>query len=150
MPTESIRSNNDDSSNKRRSNNKFVLAPDKYTHSLRRDLLLSNFDKNMTVEKARFEPTDDTTVTQVAPATNYTNHSLTPKIDITPAEHLVHDNTELASSPPSEMTYALTMSSSTPTLSSTFNNNTLLNTVPLTTSQSERRRTNHRNEVMNT
>ncbi|KAI8077595.1 hypothetical protein BDF21DRAFT_400031 [Thamnidium elegans] len=103
----------------------------------------------MTVEKARFEPTDETIVTQVAPATNYTKHSLTPKIDITPAEHLVHDNTELTSSPPSEMTYALTMSPSAPTLSSTFNNNVLLNTVPLTASQSERRRINPRNEAQN-
>lgn len=149
MPTESIRSNNDDN-NKRRSSSKFALAPDKHAHSLRRDLLLSNFDKNMTVEKARFEPIDENLVTQVAPATNYTNHATTPKIDITPAEHLVHDNTELASSLPSEMTYALTMSPSAPTLSSTFNNNVSLNNVPLTTSQSERRRINPRNEVMNT
>ncbi|GAA5795120.1 hypothetical protein HPULCUR_000472 [Helicostylum pulchrum] len=146
MPTESIRSNNDDN-NKRRSSSKFALAPDKHAHSLRRDLLLSNFDKNMTVEKARFEPIDENLVTQVAPATNYTNHATTPKIDITPAEHLVHDNTELASSLPSEMTYALTMSPSAPTLSSTFNNNVSLNNVPLTTSQSERRRINPRNEA---
>lgn len=149
MPTESIKSNTDDSS-KRRSSNKFALVPDKHAHSLRRDLLLSNFDKNMTVEKAQFEPIDEAIVTQVAPATNYTNLATTLKIDITPAEHLGHDNTELASSLPSKMTYALTMSPSAPTLSSSFNNKVLLNIVPLTASQSERRRINPRNEVMNT
>lgn len=37
--------------------NKFAtMATDKYTQSLRRDLLLSNFDRNLTVEQAHFDP----------------------------------------------------------------------------------------------
>ncbi|KAF7723968.1 hypothetical protein EC973_001484 [Apophysomyces ossiformis] len=37
--------------------NKFATIPnDKYPQNLRRDLLLSNFDRNLTVEKAHFEP----------------------------------------------------------------------------------------------
>ncbi|CAO3586724.1 unnamed protein product [Absidia cylindrospora] len=37
--------------------NKFAtIATDKYTQNLRRDLLLSNFDRNLTVEQAHFDP----------------------------------------------------------------------------------------------
>ncbi|KAG0170511.1 hypothetical protein DFQ28_001972 [Apophysomyces sp. BC1034] len=37
--------------------NKFATIPnDKYPQNLRRDLLLSNFDRNLTIEKAHFEP----------------------------------------------------------------------------------------------
>lgn len=165
MPSESnIRSNNDD---KRRSSNKFSssLTQDKYVHSLRRDLLLSNFDKTMTVEKARFEPIDEiippptpppSTMTaasqqqqQQVPAaasiiTSVSHSTPSPKILDSTHDHLssVTEN-ELGHSPPTpEMTYTLTMSPSAPTLSS--NSSVLSTTSPLTTSHSmsDRRRIN--------
>ena len=70
----------------------------KYTHSLRRDLLVSNFDKTMTVEKTRHDPIKDISPTQSAPLIS----TLTQ-----PIPH--HDN-DL--SPP----FGLTTSPSAPTL----------------------------------
>ncbi|KAG1048556.1 hypothetical protein G6F46_004699 [Rhizopus delemar] len=59
------------------------IATDNNKHpiSLRRDLLLSNFDKNITVEKARFEPTDEqneNTAAKVVESPNLIMSSSTP------------------------------------------------------------------------
>ncbi|KAI8997863.1 hypothetical protein BDB01DRAFT_831390 [Pilobolus umbonatus] len=57
-------------------------------HSLRRDLLLSNFDKNMTIEKAKFEPIPPLNIPEDTASTLVNNedsseleeHAHTPKI----------------------------------------------------------------------
>ncbi|CAO3615969.1 unnamed protein product [Cunninghamella blakesleeana] len=61
--------------------NKFAtIATDKYTQGLRRDLLLSNFDRNLTVEQAHFDPNESLAVPQENsmpnPATSTSSHSL--------------------------------------------------------------------------
>lgn len=61
--------------------NKFAtIATDKYTQGLRRDLLLSNFDRNLTVEQAHFDPNHSLAVPQENsmpnPATSTSSQSL--------------------------------------------------------------------------
>jgi hypothetical protein len=71
--------NNSKSSRKTTPN--IVTDNNKHPISLRRDLLLSNFDKNITVEKARFEPTDEqneNTAAKVAESPNLIMSSSTP------------------------------------------------------------------------
>ncbi|CAO3654652.1 unnamed protein product [Mucor fragilis] len=122
------------------------------TNSLRRDVLLSKFDRTLVVEKAKFEPTSSSgsednllMQTQSAPITP-TQHAdaLLPKMDIIPNDESNTqdaDSGNATSSPPAPMpTYALTMSPSAPTLSTTANSNnsmaSLLTSNPLTTSHS--------------
>lgn len=153
MPTEVIKPNSLDEDNTKSPksnirqqilNNKFAMAADKHTHSLRRDLLLSNFDRNMTVEKARFEPTGELIDIQPTPVAPTTSHLDTPKVDVNINEDVINNssNTEVANSPPAEMTYALTMSPSAPTLTTSSNGTVLINAAPLTNSHSmsDRRR----------
>ncbi|KAF1802525.1 hypothetical protein FB192DRAFT_1378493 [Mucor lusitanicus] len=117
------------------------------THSLRRDLLLSKFDRTLVVEKAKFEPTasEDSLITQTQSApivpTQHTD-ALLPKMDVLPNDESHTLEADSTSSPPAPMpTYALTMSPSAPTLSSTAGNSnnsmaSLLTSNPLTTSHS--------------
>ncbi|KAL9558191.1 hypothetical protein MBANPS3_001011 [Mucor bainieri] len=124
------------------------------TNSLRRDLLLSKFDRTLVVEKAKFEPTssnnDDNLITQTQSApiipTQHTD-TLLPRMDIPPSDEShtpdADSSHHATSSPPAPMpTYALTMSPSAPTLSTTGNSNSnnsmasLLTSNPLTTSHS--------------
>lgn len=138
------------------------------TNSLRRDVLLSKFDRTLVVEKAKFEPTSSSgsednllMQTQSAPITP-TQHAdaLLPKMDIKPNDESNTqdaDSGNATSSPPAPMpTYALTMSPSAPTLSTTANSNnsmaSLLTSNPLTTSHSvndhKRRLTPVKSEVI--
>jgi hypothetical protein len=175
MPTEVANSNNDEEDSTKNSNNKrrqqlktnmFAMpAVEKHntTHSLRRDLLLSNFDKTMTVEKARFEPTEEPITTHSAPFLSTLAQIMPtsiPKINIIPNDHvsMSESTTEQPnnSPPTSTGTYTLPMSPSITTLSAssstgTMNGNTLLTTVPLTTSHSlndRKRLTQNRSEVI--
>jgi hypothetical protein len=165
MPTELVKPLSEEEENgknsKRRQpilNSKF--ATDKFTHSLRRDLLVSNFDKTMTVEKARFEPIEEPiSTTQSVPLlptlTHQSNITIKPEADVLndDVNHRNESNKiDLAISPPT--TYALTMSPSAPTLSTTTqygsNGNTLLTSAPLAKSPSvtdKRRLTQVRSEV---
>lgn len=119
------------------------------TNSLRRDLLLSKFDRTLVVEKAKFEPSsnnhsnsDDNSIqsTPIIPTQN--NDNISPKIDTIPddentldTEHHQQNNNSTLSSPPAAMTtYALTMSPSAPTLGSMANNTNSNNASPLLTS----------------
>ncbi|KAI9474125.1 MAG: hypothetical protein EXX96DRAFT_652831 [Benjaminiella poitrasii] len=96
-------------------------------YSLRRDLLLSNFDRTMIVEKAKFEPT----TTEEQPMIP------TLKIDVSNIPDMVTIDTENTNSSPTMTTYALTMSPSAPTFSSHANGSTsLLLANPLTVTQS--------------
>jgi hypothetical protein len=98
-------------SNKRRQPNKYSLTNDN-KHSLRRDLLLSNFDRTMTVEKARFEPNTHDDLNIPSP--------IIPKVDVTSNPEPVASDSEpvpLSNNNNSLATYALTMSPSAPTLS---------------------------------
>ncbi|ORE10779.1 hypothetical protein BCV72DRAFT_220935, partial [Rhizopus microsporus var. microsporus] len=54
MPTEEEESN---SKSRRPFSSNAPMISDNIKHPMRRDLVLPNFDKNITVEKARFEPT---------------------------------------------------------------------------------------------
>lgn len=149
-------------------NQKRLKKYDKFnTNSLRRDLLLSKFDRTLVVEKAKFEPSSNSgnentliTQTQSAPIIP-TQHSdtLLPKIDIIPNDesNTLDADSNATSSPPAPMpTYALTMSPSAPTLSTTGNSNSsmasLLTSNPLTTSHSvndhKRRLTPVKSEVI--
>lgn len=95
----------DDSSllkiNKRRQPNKYSLTNDN-KHSLRRDLLLNNFDRTMIVEKARFEPN--------------IREDLNAQVPIIPKVEVTSDNEHGSDPELTPKTYALTLSPSAPTL----------------------------------
>lgn len=167
MPVELIKSlMNEDEDIKGTNNNTKRIKPllnskfatDKYNHSLRRDLLVSNFDKTMIVEKARFEPLEDPIVATTQSAPILTQQAHIPKTTesfLSNDENVSHRSdpvhkSESDNSPP--VTYALTMSPSAPTLSANTasgNENTYVTSAPLTTTQShndKRRLTQVRSE----
>jgi hypothetical protein len=168
MPSEIIKStssNNEEedinAKNKRKQQNKFAIMTPNTTHSLRRDLLLSNFDRNMTVEKAKFEPAEEPIISiQLAPTLTTStaintaiNTAIIPKtdntfipVDIVKWSDPNNDQPILSISPPPQnATYALTQSPSAPTLSAS----TSASTINLSTTVNDRRRlTQVRSEVM--
>lgn len=174
MPVETIKPNtnneDDDSTtknNKRRhQNNKFaaVMTQSNIPHSstLRRDILLSNFDKNMTVEKAKFEPSSNEEPMIIPPqsapnipADTTAAVAMTPQQQNTfiPSEQNVNMNNEaneqqppvaMSLSPSITYTQMLRQSPSTPTLSPS----TSTGTINLSSSVNDRRRlTQVRSEV---
>ncbi|CEP18963.1 hypothetical protein [Parasitella parasitica] len=131
--------------------------PKKYdkfnTNSLRRDLLMSNFDRTLVVEKAKFEPSssssnsqeNSSTANQAAVPTIPTQHDekqLLPKIEAEHTPDSEHPNlSNKTVSPPtsaaaaaapatSTTTHTLTTSPSAPTLSTTTTMNTDTTTTP--------------------
>lgn len=159
MPTEVLKPNIIDEDNTKSLNgnmrqqilnNKFGMATDKQAHSLRRDLLLSNFDRNLTVEKARFEPTEETIGAQPALVASSTD---APKVDVDMNEDVIKtlNNTEVGDSPSKEINCTPTISPSVPNLNTSSNGTVLANAALLSGnhSMSDRRRLNQaRSEVI--
>ncbi|CAO3630698.1 unnamed protein product [Mucor hiemalis] len=105
MPVELIKPSNeeDDIKNSNNTNTKRIkpllnnkFATDKYNHSLRRDLLVSNFDKTMTVEKARFEPLEDPIIATTQSTPILTQQAHIPKTEsFVPHDDNVNHRTDL-------------------------------------------------------
>lgn len=131
MPTEEEESN---SKSRRPFSSNVSMISDNIKHPMRRDLVLPNFDKNITVEKARFEPTvnddqqqNDNTIKESTDAPSLSISASTPTITNTNTNNNNNNN-----------------NSTTTTSTTISNNNNNNNPQP---SSSEKRR-QAKNEVM--
>ncbi|CEG75648.1 hypothetical protein RMATCC62417_10657 [Rhizopus microsporus] len=122
MPTEEEESN---SKSRRPFSSNVPIISDNIKHPMRRDLVLPNFDKNITVEKARFEPTvnddqqqNDNTIKESTDA---------PSLNIS------------ASTPTITNTNTNNNNNSTTTTSTTISNNNNNNNNPQPSSSEKRR-----------